>query len=103
MTAPGSQDQNVPLTRAVGVIGRPWTLLIIDRLSAGPLRFSEIVASLPGISTNLLSERLRTLGVAGIAYRVATGSASSYQLTEFGHELKPVITALGNWGARLPD
>ncbi|HIZ36565.1 MAG TPA: helix-turn-helix transcriptional regulator [Candidatus Ruania gallistercoris] len=103
MTAAGPQDQNVRLTRAVAVIGRPWTLLIVDRLSAGSLRFSEIVASLPGISTNLLSERLRTLGVVGITQRVAAGSVSNYQLTDLGHELKPIITALENWGARLPD
>lgn len=99
MSADASQEH---LSRAVMLLGRPWTLLIIGRLLGGPLRFNQIVASLPGISTNLLAERLRTLDEAGIVRRVPEASASSYRLTDLGGELEQVIAALETWGGRLP-
>lgn len=74
----GQKPPRDGLVKASALLARPWTLLIIDRIAAGPLRFTEIVASLQGISTNLLTERLRTLLGNDIVRRTPTDSASIY-------------------------
>lgn len=96
---------SAPLDRAVRIVGRPWTLLIIDVLSASPCRFTDLMTRIPGISSNLLTERLRQLARAGIVTRVHEASATPvvrYRLTPFGEELVPVVVNLAAWGTRLP-
>lgn len=95
---------SAPLDRAVRVVGRPWTLLIVDVLSASPCRFSELMGRIPGISSNLLTERLRQLERVGVVNRAdpAGGSVARYRLTPFGEELVPVLVTLASWGTRLP-
>jgi DNA-binding HxlR family transcriptional regulator len=95
-----------PLARATALLGRPWTLLIVDALARSPCRFSELTALLPGISTNLLTERLRQLQSARVIER-NTGPMPdfviTYQLTELGVGLSPIIRQLAAWGAGLTD
>lgn len=80
-------------------------MLIVDRLRAGPARFSDLTASLPGISTNLLTERLRSLESHGVVTR-DPGSAPDYvikyALTATGRKLGPALDALRTWGAAQP-
>lgn len=90
------------LIRAVQVLGRPWTILVISCLLDHPRRFSEIVAALPGISTNLLSERLKTLTELAIITRTPTETSSMYALTKRGRALQPVVGDLSRWGSTLP-
>jgi len=69
----------------------------------GPLRFNEILGSIPGISDRLLTERLRELEAAEILSReVQPGSPVrvSYRLTPRGSELEPVMRELGIWAER---
>jgi len=61
-----------------------------------PRRYSEIRASLPGIATNLLADRLRQLVADGIVEQ----DAEKYRLTDFGRELQSAVTALVRWGGR---
>lgn len=85
------------------VVGQRWSLLIIRELLAGPRRFSEIEAALPGIGPNLLSDRLQELTAAGVVTREATvpgGRREHYLLTESGQELRPALLALARWGLR---
>ena len=97
--------------RALDVVGERWTLLIVRNLSVGPRRYSELLAELPGITTNLLARRLREMSERGLicpaAERDAHGGADpqGYVLTELGQGLVPVVHALGNFGERLgpPD
>lgn len=89
------------LFRAARLLGRPWTMLVIASLLDHPRRFTEIVSALPGISTNLLTERLRVLGEAGLITRTPTPTSSSYALTERGQALGPILTDLTAWGAAL--
>jgi DNA-binding HxlR family transcriptional regulator len=87
------------------LLGRPWTLLIIDALAKSPCRFSELPRRLPGISTNLLTERLRQLQTFGIVERDAGSMPQfviTYKLTELGWQLEPVIGELAAWVTRLP-
>jgi DNA-binding HxlR family transcriptional regulator len=94
------------LGKATALLGRPWTLLIIDAVAKSPCRFSELARQLPGISTNLLTERLRQLQALGIVDR-DTGSMPqfviTYRLTELGSQLEPIIGELAAWASRLPD
>lgn len=93
------------LAAAAALLGRPWTMLIIDALGTGPLRFNEILRQLPGVSTNLLSERLRQLQNAAMVTRNTTdvSRAVVYDLTPLGRTLIPILLDLANWATGLPD
>jgi DNA-binding HxlR family transcriptional regulator/putative sterol carrier protein len=99
-----SYDQFCPLAYALDVVGERWTLLIVRELLAGPQRFKDLMDGLPGISTNLLSDRLRTLEQQGIlGRRVLPRPAGStvYELTPLGQALENAVIELGRWGAHL--
>lgn len=90
------------LARAAEVLGQRWTLLILRDLLVGPRRYSDLVAGLPGIPTNLLSTRLKELERDGLVAREArTGADRSivYAMTDRGAELQPALDALSRWGA----
>lgn len=99
-----SYNQFCALAYALDVVGERWTLLIIRELMAGPRRFKDLIDGLPDISTNLLSERLKSLEQQGILVRrVLPPPAGSnvYELTAFGAGLETAVLELGKWGARL--
>lgn len=99
-----SYGEYCSVAKALDVVGDRWTLLIIrELLIRGACRYTDLKNGLPGIATNLLSERLRELEAAGLVRRedapppVAT---ALFHLTEEGQELEPVMRALGWWGVR---
>lgn len=99
-----SYNQFCALAYALDVVGERWTLLIIRELLTGPRRFKDLMDGLPGISTNLLSERLKTLEHQGLLMRrVLPPPAGStvYALTPFGQALETAVIELGRWGSRL--
>ena len=82
------------------ILGERWSLLVIRELMFGPRRFSDLRASLPGISAKVLTERLATLEEAGVLVRrkLAPPAASRvYELTEWGYRAEPVIQEMGRW------
>ena len=90
---------------ALDLIGERWALLVIRELLLGPKRFTDLRTGLPGASPNILSERLRELEQGGVIRRRKLAPPANswvYELTEWGADLKPVITRLGAWGARSP-
>lgn len=90
---------------ALDLVGERWALLIVRELLLGPKRFTDLRASLPHASTNILSDRLRELEESAIIrHRKLPRPACSmvYELTEWGQELQPIVTQLGAWGARSP-
>lgn len=98
------EDRPIPgpgLHAATRLLGRPWTLLILAALADEPRRFTEIVQMLRGISTNLLSDRLRTLEGAGLIERQDGPSVSAYCLTLAGQSLGPILDDLEQWGQGL--
>ena len=74
-------------------------------LMTGPKRFSDLRAGLPGISANVLTQRLEGLEAIGIVARRTLplpAASKVYELTEWGHESEPIFQALGRWAARSP-
>jgi DNA-binding HxlR family transcriptional regulator len=87
------------LARALDHVGDRWTLLVVRELLLGPKRYGELLAGLPGIATNLLADRLRQMGEAGLLVRDAHGGETRYELTDLGRGLEPTVLALVRWGA----
>ncbi|MFC0622856.1 winged helix-turn-helix transcriptional regulator [Kribbella deserti] len=96
-----SYRQFCGLARALDVVGDRWNLLIVRELLPGPQRYNELKASLVGIATNLLAERLRSLEENGIVERQLGDTGVRYALTPWGAELREPMEALGRWGAPL--
>ena len=72
----------------------------------GARRFSELRADMPGLSANVLTQRLAELEERGLVRRRALpppASAQVYEATAWGLEAEPVIQALGRWAARSPS
>jgi len=93
------------IARALDVVGDRWALLVIRDLLLGPKRFTDLRAGLPGVSPDVLSQRLRELDDAGLLTRrrLAPPAASQvYALTERGQALEPVLLELGRWGTAAP-
>ena len=89
--------------QAMELIGRRWTGAILRVLINGPHRFSELLATIPGLSDRLLSERLRELEAERLVTRhVLPGPPVrvEYSLTERGHDLEQVIRAISTWAEK---
>lgn len=89
------------MARAVRVLDGKWTMLVIRDLLGGTRRFSELRASLAGISPKTLTDRLRDLEQNGLVKRVTYAEIPprvEYTLTTKGRTLEPVISALADWG-----
>ena len=90
---------------ALDLIGERWALLVMRELMIGPRRFGDLRASLPGISANVLTQRLEGLEAAGILRRrklPPPASVQVYELTEWGREAEPILLSLGKWAMRSP-
>jgi DNA-binding HxlR family transcriptional regulator len=99
-----SYNQYCGLAYALDIVGERWTLLIVRELIAGPRRFTDLLDGLPGISTNLLSERLKCLEQQGLLRRrVLPPPAGStvYELTQLGLALEKTLIELGRWGSQF--
>ena len=97
-----SYGQFCGLARALDTVGDRWSLLIVRELLPGPMRYSELVASLGGIATNLLADRLRSLESTGvIERRLGETGGVTYALTPWGTELREAIEGLVRWSTPL--
>lgn len=77
-------------------------MLIVRELLLGPRRYSDLSASLPGITTNLLATRLSHLVKEGLAEKVpllAPARGHAYALTQQGRDLEQPLLAMARWGA----
>ena len=98
-----SYNQYCAIAHALDIVGERWTLLLVRELIVGPRRFSDLLADLPGIGTNLLAARLKHLAERDIVRRETLpppAASSVYTLTELGRGLEPVIVQLHRWGRR---
>lgn len=91
-----SYQQYCGLARALDLVGERWTLLLVRELLLGRRRYSELLGALPGLTTNLLAARLRTLREQGLLRKADDG----YELTDAGADLEPVLMELARFGGR---
>lgn len=93
-------EMHCSIAQAVGVIGEPWTPLILRDLFLGVRRFDELAQDL-GISRNLLTARLERLVEAGVVERRPYQERPvryEYHLAEAGREIVPALITLMAWG-----
>src|SRR5579884_3915578 len=101
MAARKGYGQFCPVAKASEIVAERWTPLVLRELIAGSRHFNELRRGLPLMSSALLSRRLKELEDAGVVRRQAgPANVIEYSLTEAGQELRPIIEALGFWGAR---
>src|SRR5689334_22219934 len=101
MAGKRSYNEACGIARALDVVGERWALMVVRELMLGPKRFTDIRASLPGLSADVLSQRLRELeALEVLRHRTLPPPAASkvYELTPSGLELEQVLIALGRWG-----
>jgi len=86
-----------PLDACLKLLGGTWTPKIIYYLQMGPRRFGDLRRDLEGISTKVLTQRLRTLEMQKVIKRKVIPSrppSVEYRLTPMGEELGPVLDAM---------
>ncbi|NRQ32198.1 transcriptional regulator [Nonomuraea sp. NN258] len=94
------------MAHGLDLIGERWALLVVRELLLGPKRFTDLRAGIPGASADMLTQRLRELTGSGVVRRrklAPPAGAWVYELTEWGAELEPIVTALGRWSSRSPS
>ncbi len=90
----------------VQIIGNKWKLLIMRNLLMRPWRFNELRKSLDGVSQKVLTDSLRQLEADGIILRTVYPEVPprvEYSLTELGESMRPVLSAMGDWGKVYKD
>ncbi|GGB27847.1 transcriptional regulator [Sphingomonas metalli] len=88
---------------ALEFLGERWSMLVLRELMFGPRRFGAIKANLPGISANVLTQRLEAMEAAGILIRRKLAHPANvpvYELTRWGYEAEPIVQVMGRWAAR---
>lgn len=103
--SPRSYDDACGAAHALDLVGERWALLVMRELMFGPKRFSDLRADLPGISANVLTQRLERLEEIGALKRrrlPPPAASHVYELTPWGYEIEPVLGVLGRWAARSP-
>lgn len=81
-------------------IGGKWTIIVINRLSQGSMRFNELKRDIGTISQKVLTDTLRELEKDGLVTRTVTPSIPprvDYELTGLGYDLLGPINTLGAW------
>jgi DNA-binding HxlR family transcriptional regulator len=101
----GEQLPECGVARFLVLLEGPWATLIVRELLHGPMRFSRLRDTLPGISPHTLTRRLRQFEAFGIVDRVAYAEVPprvEYKLTPLGESLRTVLEAMATWALTVP-
>jgi DNA-binding HxlR family transcriptional regulator len=99
-------DDGCAVAQALDVIGERWALLVVRDLLLGPKRFTDLLKGLPGASPDVLTQRLRDLGDAGVVQRRRLGPPVGtwvYELTPWGANLEEIVVGLARWAHESPQ
>ena len=105
MTGKRDYDDGCGVAHALELVGERWALLVIRELMLGPKRFTDLRNDLPGISPNVLSQRLSELEASSIVVKrrlPPPAAVTAYELSAWGRELEPFIRDFGRWASRSP-
>ena len=97
-------DHYCGVARALDIVGERWTLLVVRELYGGPKRYTDLLGGIPGIATDMLAARLKTLEENELVTRRTLpppAASTVYELTELGRRLEPVLEELGRFGLQL--
>lgn len=93
-----------PVNVSLEIFGDRWSLLIVrDLMVRGYRTFKEFEEAGEGIATNILTDRLKKLGQAGILTAETEANDRrkiNYRLTEKGIDLAPVMLELLIWATK---
>lgn len=98
-------EDSCGLAHGLELVGERWALLVLRELLLGPRRFGDLRADLPGISANVLSQRLTELEARGIVERFRLpppANVQVYGLTDWGRAAEPMILEMARWAMRSP-
>jgi len=93
-------DSNCPTRQVLDRVADKWTVLVIQRLSKGTLRFAQLKRSVDGISQKVLTNTLRGLERDGLVSRRIYASVPprvEYSLTELGQSLCGLVEGICSW------
>ncbi len=99
-----SPKSSTPLDQALARVGDRWTLLIVEALLRGPLKYGELATGVNGIAPNILAARLKRLVADGLVVARPYSHRPlrlDYELTASGSELAAAVHRLAEWAARL--
>ena len=83
-------DDACGLAHALDLLGERWAMLVLRELAYGPRRFSGLKRDLPGISANILTQRLTELEARGLVRKTKLpppASVQVYEATDWGLEV----------------
>ncbi|WP_234538776.1 winged helix-turn-helix transcriptional regulator [Streptomyces shenzhenensis] len=95
-----------PARQLLDRISNKWVSLIVNALSAGPQRYSDLSRRLVSVSQKMLTQTLRNLERDGLVERTVTPSVPvrvDYALTPLGEGLIPVMRAIKSWAEENMD
>ena len=95
-----------PVATTVQLIGSKWKLLIMRDLLQRPWRFNELRKDLEGISQKVLTDSLRSMEEDGIITRTVYPEVPprvEYALSALGESMRPIISAMAEWGKKYKD
>lgn len=91
------------MVAAAKILGSMWSLVVISYLSTGPKGFNELLRLVPMLNSKTLSRTLKSLQARGLVQRNIVNVqpfSVSYSLTPMAEELKPILEAFREWGAK---
>lgn len=90
-----------PMETTLRVISGKWKGLVLWELLSGKLRFRDLKLQIPKITQKMLTQTLRELERDQLVHRQVFAEVPprvEYSLTDFGKSLKPLLTAMAQWG-----
>lgn len=93
-------EQPCPIRDVLDRIGDQWSLLILEALAAGTLRFNELLREIGDVSRQMLSRTLRRLEQDGFLSRTVYAEVPprvEYALTDLGRSFLVPMRQLVEW------
>ena len=100
MRLPDVFAADCPTRQMLDRIGDKWTVLVVQVLDHGPMRFNSLKRRIGGVSQKMLAQTLRHLERDGLVSRhvfATTPVTVEYALTPLGQTLVGALTPLIAW------
>jgi DNA-binding HxlR family transcriptional regulator len=85
-----------PTAKVAALLSDQWTMLVVRDLLRAPMRFSELLASLTGVSTRTLTLKLKRLEEMGVVVK----NDPLYTITKTGAKIKPIMDEMQTYGKK---